>query len=83
MTAKGDSAPGHWTFVVVSLAGFQEGGRAELVSPPVFPPSTSHLCIIPCDFQWELSALRDGRMELMVLLVLLWGWGGGALCGFH
>lgn len=67
--------------MVVFLAGVQEGGRAELVSL-VFPPSSYHLCIIPCDFQWELSALRDGRMELMVLLALLGAGVGVLVAGF-
>lgn len=76
VTAKGDRAPGYWTFVVFSWL-FSKMQRLSLLSSP-----NSHVCIIPRDFQWELSALRGGCMELLVLLTLLWGWGGGALVGF-
>lgn len=75
VTAQGDSAPGHWT----SFPGCFPRGRVcvSCLSSP-----NSHACIIPRDFQWQLSALRDGCMELLVLLMLLQGWGGGALVGF-
>lgn len=76
VTARGDRAPGYWTFVVFSWL-FSKMQRLSLPSSP-----NSHVCIIPRDFQWELSALRDGCMELLVLLMLLQGWGGGALVGF-